>query len=145
MDYFDYRTFIGDVVREFCPDIIEHKDAFNRENIGSITSGSGFHILPTRIDHEVESSNCQIIKDEFTLDLQLLFCGGRYVSEALDTGLTKANCIRGKLIDQTQFPIDNTLERVEVTTTIPSGQESNDNTVLINMTIILHLNYCVEC
>lgn len=145
MDYFDYRKFISEKILEVCPESKEHKKPFDTENIDSITAADGYHFKPTRIDPVEISPNCQIIEDALTIELQLLSCGGRYPTEEADKALGKASCIRGKLIDRSQFPIDDTLERVEVTEINIDGQETNDNTVIVNLIIILHLNYCVEC
>lgn len=145
MSYFDYRGFIRGKIKEVCPDAIEHKDAFNRDNIDANTTNDGFHILPESISSTPRGVACGLYEDQLNIDLQLMSCGGRYVTDAVDDALKKAVCIRGKLVDISQFPIDNTLERVEVTQTTINPEPTNDNAVIINMSLILHLNYCVEC
>lgn len=142
--YFDYRSFIKEKVLSVCPDLKEHKDGFNRNNIDSITSESGFHILPQSISSEFVTSQCDDYEDNLNVSLQLIFCGGRYVPESIDASIAKAHCIRNELIKRDQFPFNGKLVRLFVTDIEAEGLASNDNTIIVNMTLVLILQYCTD-
>lgn len=144
MEYFGYRSFIKSKVMDVCPDFKEHKDGFNRDNIDSITTESGFHILPTGVTSEFITSQCDNYEDTLAVSLQLLFCGGRYVAEKIDEAISKASCIRNELIQRAQFPVDDTLVNITVTGFKPEPASTNDNTVIINMDLVLILQYCTD-
>jgi hypothetical protein len=144
MSYYDYRSFIRGKILGVCPDIKEHKDGFNRDNIDSITSDEGYHILPTSITSDFVSSQCDNYEDTLNVSLQLIFCGGRYVTDQMDKALAKAHCIRNELIKREQFPVDGTLTRLLVSDIALEPAVSNDNTVLVNMDLILILQYCTD-
>lgn len=144
MNYFDYRSFIKVKVLEVCPDLKEHKDGFNRENISSVTASSGYHILPGAISSDFVSSQCDDYEDTMAVSLQLIFCGGRYVANEIDDAIAKASCIRNELIKRDQYPIDETLVRINVTGITPEALPDNDNTILINMDLELLLQYCTD-
>jgi len=121
----------------------EHKDGFNRDNIDSLTADNGFHILPGKITSKFITHQCDEYEDTLPVALQLLFCGGRYVAAEIDGALGKAHCIRNALIARDQFPVDN-LSRINVPDFGAAPQETNDNTILINMNMILVLDYCTN-
>lgn len=121
----------------------EHKDGFNRQNIDSITSKNGFHILPGVISSEFTTHQCDDYRDTLPISLWLIFCGGRYVAEEIDKAVSKASCIRNEIIKREQFPLDQ-LYRTEVLNFGPIPMNSNDNIIIIDMNINLILEYCTN-
>ena len=144
MDYYDYRSFIKSKIKSICPEFKEHKDGFNRENIDSVTAESGYHVLPVNITSEPSTHQNDDYEDTLNVNLQLIFCGGRYVAEKIDEAISKASCIRNELIKRDQFPLEDTLLRVLVTGITPVPATSNDNAVIISMDLTLILQYCTD-
>lgn len=146
MSYYDYRTFLKSKIKLICPDLKEHKDGFNRDNIDSITASGGHHILPGIIRSEFITAQCDWYQDVMPINLWLIFCGGRYVKEGIDYALSKASCIRNEIIARDQYPIepDKIHIRSEVLNFGAIGAPTNDNTVIIEMNINLYLEYCTN-
>lgn len=142
---FNYRSYLQDRIKAQCPDMREHKDGFARNNVGSVGSHDGFHILPTGIVSSELGHGCGVVQDEMNISLELYFCAGRDVSSAMDNALEKANCIRSEIISFTQENNDELLKRAEVSSINLSPSETNDNSVIANLEITLTINYCLDC
>lgn len=144
MAYFDFRSFIREKVLIVDDELIEHKDGFNRDNISTIVTESGFHILPERFSSDFTSSQCDNYEDTMDVSLQLIFCGGRYVADNIDRAIGVAHCVRNELIKRDQYPVANTLVRINVTDVVIEPADTNDNTVIVNLGLVLLLKYCTD-
>jgi hypothetical protein len=140
-DYIRRQVLVIDPTQE------EWEDAFNIDNIPSNIYNKAFHIL-----YEVPT----IVRGQGLYDfnvnatLTLFYKADRNVQETFDSAMDIANSIAlslGNVNNIEEYKIekdsDNPIYGVEVTSIIPSNPVSNDNRVIVTLSISLGIQQSV--
>lgn len=141
---FDYRSFLTKMVQKVCPGYVEHKDGFNRDNIGTTTFKKGFHPLVTSITRTEIGMACDAVNEIINISLQLYFCSNRDNRDELDAALAKGQCVANAISLRSNFASEG-VNRSFVQSITPSFIPTNDNAIIIDLSITMEIPVCLDC
>lgn len=125
------REYIDDRVKEIDSDFSEWEDGFNMENIPSTLMDKSFFV-----EYGISSvaDDKTLIIDTIEVTLRLFFKGFRNVKDALDNSMDLADNIRINILGKGNIANSDYLTAQNTGMVASQINESNDNSLVVEMT-----------
>lgn len=128
------RSYISARILEIDSDFEEWEDGFNKDNIPSSLMDKSFFI---EYALETPTQENTFIIDTTSATLTLFFKGFRNIKEALDSSMDLADTIRINVLSKAKIATGNYLNIINLSLVPSPIDESNDNSIAIEMTFNL--------